>query len=563
MKPFLFSLFLLSGYTTLANVRKSPVVETPAVAGDYMSNVTTNGLWSDVSSWLVYDGTAWVAATAAPDASAGLITIADGDSIAVTSPVTTDQVVIENGAVLAIINTVTPVTFTLNNDTGADMIVNGKLYISTGATLSGTGAIQNNSGALFTITNDGTLAVNVVNNGFIDISGIANIQDATVTSYGILTHMGSTLNLNNAAFNNYGAFNIVAAGPALVGSTGGGSFINNAGASITKTDEDQLIQISPTVAFTNNGIINGAGQFVIYNIIANNGAINSGISSGTLVLNPAFVTGNAPVFNVELDGTGAVAGINYNQVLFSSVGASNTNITGAHLVITDNAADPIGTMYTLFSSPAGTITGPFASVSLPPTLTALTYTSNAVTVQKTGVLPVLWGSLTATARDNKVILNWKTMQENNVSHFIVEYSADGFYFREAGTVTAEGNSTTPVAYTYSHPSPSLNSSNYYRVQQVDVDGKKTTSPVVKAIFAGDQVPVISGLINPARDIISFNVNRPGVRIMLTDITGRIIINQHVSEGPFQLSTKTMPAGTYPLVVIVNNKPADTYTIIKL
>jgi hypothetical protein len=48
--------------------------------GDFQSNTTTGGNWSALGSWQTYDGSAWVAASAAPTGTE-MITIKSGDSI--------------------------------------------------------------------------------------------------------------------------------------------------------------------------------------------------------------------------------------------------------------------------------------------------------------------------------------------------------------------------------------------------------------------------------------------------------------------------------------------------
>ena len=61
-----------------------------------------SGDWSSASTWQIFNGTSWVAATAAPSNTDGVITIAGTNTVNVTTTVDADQVVIAAGAELDI-----------------------------------------------------------------------------------------------------------------------------------------------------------------------------------------------------------------------------------------------------------------------------------------------------------------------------------------------------------------------------------------------------------------------------------------------------------------------------
>jgi hypothetical protein len=85
-------------------------------------------------------------------------------------------------------------------------------------------------------------------------------------------------------------------------------------------------------------------------------------------------------------------------------------------------------------------------------------------------LPVELTSFQASCEDEGVILNWSTASEQNSSHFDVEKSENGTDWRVIGTVLSAGNSTQDITYTFIDSEKS-NGDNYYRLNQVDVDGK--------------------------------------------------------------------------------------------
>ncbi len=533
-------------------------------AGDYRSVVVT-GLWSDASSWQVYNGSAWVAAAAAPTSSDGQVTISVGDSIRMNTAVTFDQVVVESGAILAIFNTGAATTFTLNDGAGTDILNNGKLYVSVNATLTGAGTMQNNYGGQFILRNQGILAVNTTNEGTMSITGTGNIQNATFTNNGSVTLVNFTLNLNSATLINNDSINIAYNADAFFATTAGtGTFINSPGAVIYKSSATGIGWVNSTVAFSNGGKVKGVGQYNFLNTTTDTGSIAPGNSPGILTVNPSFITGKTPTINLEINSTGAVAGTNYDQLLFSTVNFLNTNVTGATLNVTDYVNDAIGTVYTLVSSPSGSITGPFASVHLSPSLGNLTYTSNSVTVQKISLIPLAltFGDFTATPGRRQVVLHWNTLQELNAAYFIVEHSADGQHFSGIGTIQAKGNSAGRSEYAFTHTAPLLNAGNYYRLKEVDKNGTSRYS-ATRNVYCEETGTLVMLAPNPVRDMLQVTVLSENINIEISNQEGKLIQSLFLAKGTHLVNLADLPAGTYQLAVFQQQQRIETQRMLKL
>ncbi|MEO6542357.1 MAG: T9SS type A sorting domain-containing protein [Ferruginibacter sp.] len=73
------------------------------------------------------------------------------------------------------------------------------------------------------------------------------------------------------------------------------------------------------------------------------------------------------------------------------------------------------------------------------------------------------------------LLNWKTAQEFNASHFEIERSTDALIFSYIGKVTAVGNTSTGSTYSFTDNAPAKGF-DYYRLKQVDRDGRFTYTP---------------------------------------------------------------------------------------
>ena len=168
-----------------------------------------------------------------------------------------------------------------------------------------------------------------------------------------------------------------------------------------------------------------------------------------------------------------------------------------------------------------------------------------------GPLPVTL--LYFTAKKNTVssaLLNWKTSQEINSASFDVERSVDAIFFTKIGLVHAAGNSLIPVEYFFTDNNPAKGM-NYYRLKQIDVDGRSVYSPARVVMFDGLNAATVKYYPNPTNGILnieisSFNVNEVTV-INITNAAG-IVVNQYrfasISGNKIQIDLSRYAKGTY-------------------
>jgi len=93
--------------------------------------------------------------------------------------------------------------------------------------------------------------------------------------------------------------------------------------------------------------------------------------------------------------------------------------------------------------------------------------------------------------NRKAYLNWTTETEENNDRFIIERSADGLSFEVVSTVKGSGNTHLLTTYSYTDITPITNQVNYYRLRQVDVDGKETILKTIAIDCSGDNHLVIT------------------------------------------------------------------------
>lgn len=99
-------------------------------------------------------------------------------------------------------------------------------------------------------------------------------------------------------------------------------------------------------------------------------------------------------------------------------------------------------------------------------------------------LPLDWGPVTALRKEGGAHVQWQTYNEVATSHFVVERSLNGVQWTAVGLPVAARNQSGDQHYSLTDAliTPAQ---TYYRIKQVDEDGRYSYSPVVtvKAIAA--------------------------------------------------------------------------------
>jgi len=103
--------------------------------------------------------------------------------------------------------------------------------------------------------------------------------------------------------------------------------------------------------------------------------------------------------------------------------------------------------------------------------------------QNTKLLPVILDEYRAFRNDKSSIkIEWSTSFENNNKYFILERSFNGANFSVLDTIKA-ANKSTGGSYNYTDTKP-FELDNFYRLKQVDLDGKTTTFKVLAVKGSG-------------------------------------------------------------------------------
>ncbi|WP_157807696.1 T9SS type A sorting domain-containing protein [Hymenobacter chitinivorans] len=181
-------------------------------------------------------------------------------------------------------------------------------------------------------------------------------------------------------------------------------------------------------------------------------------------------------------------------------------------------------------------------------------------------LPVELTSFTGQMTSQGVALRWKTASEKNSLRFEVERAAKDQSFQLLTKVAAAG--TTSVAHTYAHTDATVGTGlYYYRLRQVDQDGKTSYSPVVTVDIKPSSAPLLTGLYpNPFEQNFTLELREPmrgDILTTLTDMQGRLVFSA-TTQSPSRVLPVTVPAtvkpGNYVLTVRAQGQQATRRVI---
>ncbi len=186
------------------------------------------------------------------------------------------------------------------------------------------------------------------------------------------------------------------------------------------------------------------------------------------------------------------------------------------------------------------------------TLTGNVLSKDFVISSETGCvpepLPIELVRFSGKKLNRNVLLNWSTSMEVNNDHFDIERSSDGNRFSKIGEHKAAGNTTIGHSYDFVDPHP-MRQMNYYRLKQIDFDGKFDYSPIVSVdMTPSDQF--VSGIFpNPVTDelTILFETDNEAifeVAYALFSVDNRLIAEGTISSLDPKLDCSLLSAGAY-------------------
>lgn len=159
-------------------------------------------------------------------------------------------------------------------------------------------------------------------------------------------------------------------------------------------------------------------------------------------------------------------------------------------------------------------------------------------------LPVVWSApIKATYENNQTTINWSVSEQINNEKFKVEHSIDGRQFSSIAEVEGAGNFNDEKSYAQIHKNPPVGI-NYYRIAQVDFDGKFEYSEVV-AVMVEKSDQTFSFYPNPTSGIftVDFKSEIPE-SIEIYNVIGELVKLYPVNNSTEVLDVLALDPGLY-------------------
>lgn len=300
--------------------------------------------------------------------------------------------------------------------------------------------------------------------------------------------------------------------------------INTSSANVlTLTDESATANIGDAGSYVNGPMrytmnLNGSATLIF--------PVGKGTDWRPMELTPVHNSTTAYTYTVDMINSSAasllylplpgtidtVSDVRYWQV--DRTPSINANLTSATVKLYysssgkfDGVSDP-SNLTVVKTTGAGTVwndIGGTATTANTGTITSGNFTSSGLftfgnLIGGSNPLPVSLISFTAVKNSHHIDVKWSTASEMNNDYFVVEKSNDGVTFDDMIQVDGAGNSNSVLNYSAVDEVP-FTGNNFYRLRQVDFDGKATLSRIINVAMSNELTPV-TFYPNPVKDIIS-------------------------------------------------------------
>lgn len=174
-------------------------------------------------------------------------------------------------------------------------------------------------------------------------------------------------------------------------------------------------------------------------------------------------------------------------------------------------------------------------------------------------LPVNFIGFEGKTVNNRVELTWKVAGEENVNRYELERSEDGRNFRTLATIERRGKDT----YTYTDVKQSRNV--YYRVKNIDNDGKFMYSTILRLADGNSEI-MIKAFPQPVRNQLTLQHPAVEERALVTvrSADGRLVKSYTPARGALQTTVDMtgLQSGVYLLRYDTGNGQSETMKIVK-
>ncbi|MBX2817542.1 MAG: T9SS type A sorting domain-containing protein [Saprospiraceae bacterium] len=310
------------------------------------------------------------------------------------------------------------------------------------------------------------------------------------------------------------------------------------------------VNVPPLATLTNNGEVDGTvyllgtmrGTGTINRMDASRDSkIHPGNSIGTVEILSSISNGGM-ILEMEVDGANGSSDL-------LDVTSTNGQMGVVYLDVSFLSPPSIGDRYLLIDG----VTSIGVLPTVPPSSTQRydifhDAESDQLVLQVSSLLPVELVSFSATALHDQVALQWQTASEIDNHGFYIQRSGEGT--REWADITfveSQGTGDQMQDYFYTDEQP-LAERSYYRLRQVDFDGREDFSPIVEVRLAAAPTPrIYPNLLETGAQYLHVE-GAAGSNLILANLQGQVVLRHKLSGDLSHLQMTGYPPGIYVIVI---------------
>jgi hypothetical protein len=290
----------------------------------------------------------------------------------------------------------------------------------------------------------------------------------------------------------------------------------------------------------------------VWNIVVR----NDGVPKDKVIIPAAFTitadngVNSLGLGDIQVEITGALQVAANTQI--NLTGGSSIQLIGAGRIlgVNTNQRIRIGAVVKYNGSLDGTKTGPSIADAI---------SGVSPNGFRSMTLPVTFVNFYLLKKNGDVEIHWATGSEINNNHFEIERSGDGKSWSTIAMVMSLGNSNSIANYSYTDRT-NKSALAYYRIKQVDIDGRSTYTAVrtIKNDGSANNTDIFS---NKKNITIKFDQIKTAVSVRVLNLNGQAIMQQTYSNSAYiSFGMNNANPGVYVVQVTDESNQTETKKI---
>jgi Secretion system C-terminal sorting domain len=172
-----------------------------------------------------------------------------------------------------------------------------------------------------------------------------------------------------------------------------------------------------------------------------------------------------------------------------------------------------------------------------------------VSLTATTVLPLHFTIFSGSNAENTIKLEWQTENEINTKSFEIEKSNNGITYSAIGLTNAKGNNALTQQYYFTDAAP-LPGNNYYRIKQIDKDGRYAYSTAIKVStkISNNGITVYPQPAQTIMNVVLTQQPQQSTQIKLYTASGQLIKTITATAVLNVINVQSLPVGNYMMSV---------------